>query len=736
MTLSPVPTATPDLPDLDAALKQYFGYDSFRPGQREIITAALQRRDQLVVIPTGGGKSLCFQLPALLGGGVTVVVSPLIALMQDQVTALQNNGIAATFLNSTLDRATQVERLRAVFAGEIALLYVAPERLLGDGFLASLDQLYDEHHLTGFAIDEAHCVSEWGHDFRPEYRQLGGLRDRYPGTPFTALTATATDRVRSDIITQLRLREPRIHVASFNRPNLYYEVRTKKQTRQAYGELLTLIGQANGSAIIYCFSRKRVDQLTEKLRADGIDALPYHAGMDAGDRTRNQDRFIRDDVRVMVATIAFGMGINKPDVRLVVHYDLPRNLESYYQESGRAGRDGDPAQCILFYSLGDTRNIDYVIEQKSSPDEQRIARQQLRQVLDYAESTVCRRTIQLGYFGEAFPGDCATCDNCRYPKPVEDWTIEAQKFLSCVARVRERFGTKYIIDVLRGSKDARILQNRHDQLSTYNIGRDRPADQWQLLARTLLHQGLVDESTDGYRILKLNDRSWEILRKQRQVFVAVPPKTSLTSNAAPAALSDTETTLFELLRRLRKTLADEQQVPPYTIFHDAHLRQMVQLRPQTSEQFAGMSGVGRRKLQQYGLAFTTAIREFCQEHDLDSPAAQVATTVKRRSDRLPSSTARHTLELYREGMDPAEIAEMRQCRVSTVIGHLEELIQKGTDLDLDRLVPPEDRATIEAAIEQTGGQLLREIHDRLRGEHTYEDIRLVRAAWEARSQSS
>lgn len=484
-------TTTPDSPaDLTDALKQYFGYDSFRPGQRQIVAAALAGRDQLVVMPTGGGKSLCFQLPALLQPGLVIVVSPLIALMHDQVTALKANGIAATYLNSSLEFEQIRRRERAVQAGQVKLLYVAPERLLSEGFLRFLDDLAADNRLVSFAIDEAHCVSEWGHDFRPDYRQLGGLRDRYPGLPFMALTATATERVRQDIIMQLRLREPHCHVASFNRHNLYYEVREKRGDRQAYNELLALLEQNQGATIIYRFSRKRVEQLTEKLTTDGFEALPYHAGLPAATRTEHQERFIRDDARIIVATIAFGMGINKPDVRLVVHYDLPRSLESYYQESGRAGRDSDPAHCLLFFGSGDIRNIQYLIDQKSDPDEQRIASQQLRQVTDYAEGTNCRRQIQLGYFGEAFPGGCDNCDNCRYPKPLEDWTIAAQKFLSCVARVRERFGTAHIINILRGSKERQVLERRHHELSTYNIGRDRSVNEWRLLARTLLHQGL------------------------------------------------------------------------------------------------------------------------------------------------------------------------------------------------------------------------------------------------------
>ena len=609
------------LSSLEQTLKHYFGYGSFRPGQRSIIQASLENRDVMVIMPTGGGKSLCFQLPALLKPGVTVVVSPLIALMQDQVEALKDNGIGATFLNSTLSPLEVRKRAIDVLAGKIKLLYVAPERLLSEQFLLFLEKINRQMGLAGFAIDEAHCVSEWGHDFRPEYRQLRELRRRYEDVPVLALTATATERVRQDITEQLELRSPLIHTASFNRQNLYYEVRLKH--RNSYAEVLRLIRQTPGAGIIYCLSRKRVDEITLRLQQDGIEALPYHAGMEDAQRAENQTRFIRDDVRVMVATIAFGMGINKPDVRFVIHYDLPRNLEGYYQESGRAGRDGEPARCILFFSPGDIRTIDWIIDQKIDPltrepleHEQRIARQQLRQVVDYAESAICRRTIQLSYFGEFFPGDCGNCDNCLHPQPIADWTIEAQKFLSCVARCHERFGMSYLIDVLRGSKDKRILSNGHDQLSTYGIGKDHSVDEWRVLGRSLLHQGLLDETPDGYGILKLNALSWDVLRKQRSVQISLPNRLSEgQENAATSERKLKADMLFEALRALRKQIANEQSIPPYQVFGDSSLRLMAQQQPRTLDEFAQISGVGTFKLAQYGSRFVDAIQTFCDDYD-------------------------------------------------------------------------------------------------------------------------
>ena len=605
-----VPFPSEQFSTVEQALKHFFGYDAFRPGQKEIIGAALKQQDLLVVMPTGGGKSLCFQLPALLQPGLTVVVSPLIALMQDQVEALQKNGIGATFLNSSLRFDAVRSRQSAILSGQIKLLYLAPERLLTEHFLPFLDQIHTKIGLSALAIDEAHCVSAWGHDFRPEYRQLSQLRQRYSNVPLFALTATATERVRQDIIQQLALQQPYTHLASFNRPNLYYEVRPKQ--KRSYFALLHEIRQTEGSGIVYCFSRRRVDEVAMKLQEDGIEALPYHAGMNDADRAKNQTRFIRDDVRIIVATVAFGMGIDKPDVRFVIHYDLPRNLESYYQEAGRAGRDGEASRCILFFSYGDIGKIEYLIDQKPDPQEKRVARQQLRQVVDYAEGSDCRRTIQLRYFGETFPGNCDNCDNCVHPRPLEDWTIEAQKFLSCVARCKERFGMVHIIDVLRGSKKKRLLQYKHDQLSTYGIGKDKTVDAWKHLGRSLLHQGLVEETDDGYPVLKLNALSWEVLRKQRTVSVARLPAVAMEERSESPQRIDADT-LFQRLRGLRKRLADEQSVPPYVVFGDSTLKLMARQQPQTLEAFAQLSGVGKYKLAHYGKAFVTEIQAHCQE---------------------------------------------------------------------------------------------------------------------------
>jgi ATP-dependent DNA helicase RecQ len=611
--------------ELQAALKRMFGFDRFRTGQEAVVRDALAGRDVLALMPTGGGKSLCFQLPALLQPGVTLVVSPLIALMQDQVRLLRDNAVAASFINSSLDAAEVSRRTAALLRGEYKLLYLAPERLLLPEFLdGPLRRLSESPGINAFVIDEAHCVSEWGHDFRREYRQLSLLRRRHPRVPMLAFTATATPRVRIDIVAQLALREPALHVSSFNRPNLFYQVRAK--SKQTNAELKALI-RRGGAGIVYCLSRRRVDELALQLQSEGIRVRPYHAGLDAAARRDNQEAFIRDDVQVIVATIAFGMGINKPDVRWVVHYDLPKTLEGYYQESGRAGRDGDPARCTLYFGAADIRTSEFLIQQKIDPDtgaaleeEQRIARQQLRQVLNYAESTECRRAIQLRYLGENFAAPCGACDNCCEPRTLQDWSLEARQFMSCIARLaqrRQRFGSVQIIDILRGARSDRVLSRGHDTLSVYGIGKGRSVEEWRSVARALLHQGLIEETQDGYPVLSLNAQSGQVLRQELAVQIAAPAKRSRPRSATAQPTAPAESgALFERLRALRKRLADEHGLPPYVVFHDATLREMAERRPLNLSQFADLPGVGEAKLARYGERFIAAIVEHAQSAGL------------------------------------------------------------------------------------------------------------------------
>jgi ATP-dependent DNA helicase RecQ len=590
--------------DLDrlkhVALTRYFGYTKFRPMQEEIIDSVLAGHDTFVLMPTGGGKSLCYQIPALVIDGLTVVVSPLIALMKDQVDTLVENGVPATFLNSSISSTESSKRLKAIFRGETRLLYLAPERLLMPEFLEILAKL----PLRLLAIDEAHCISEWGHDFRREYRQLNRVREMFPNVPVVALTATATERVQKDIVFQLRLRDPQIFHASFRRKNLFYEVRTKQKTYDQVKKYLR--GRKGDSGIIYCGSRKIADNLAERLSAEGFPAVAYHAGLTNKQRTARQDQFIRDNVQIIVATIAFGMGIDKPNIRWVIHYDLPRNLEGYYQETGRAGRDGLPSECILFYSYGDRMKIDYFIDEKS-PHLREIAKSQLLQVIAFAESTVCRNRQIAEYFGEKFTEpNCGMCDNCTRPVEQFDATVMAQKFLSAVKRTGERFGASYIVDVLNGSVNARIQKNRHEELTVFGIGKDHARKEWMQLARQLIATGYIVQGE--YNVLRLLPKSHEVLFNSEKIFMrpVADGKPSLAAVKAGAV----DTSLFDLLRAFRKKIADKLDLPPYVVFNDATLRDMALRKPTTLEAFAAISGVGERKLEQYGEMFVGEIRRY------------------------------------------------------------------------------------------------------------------------------
>jgi ATP-dependent DNA helicase RecQ len=730
---------------IEQALKTHFGHTAFWPGQRQIVDMVLAGRDALVLMPTGGGKSLTYQLPALQRPGLTVVVSPLIALMHDQVERLEANGIPATFVNSALTPTERARREQAAARGDYRLLYVAPERLLGESFLALLDRVAAGPGIALFAVDEAHCVSEWGHDFRPEYRQLSRLRQRFPAVPMLALTATATERVRQDILAQLRLKEPYLHVASFNRPNLFYDVRAKH--RHSYAELVSQLREIGGPAgdasiIIYCQSRRAVEQLSERLARDGIRAVPYHAGLAPEERTEYQNRFIRDDVPVLVATIAFGMGIAKPDVRAVIHFDLPRSLESYYQESGRAGRDGDPARCVIFFAYGDRAKIEYMIAQKSEPQEQQVAREQLAQVVAYCEGNTCRRAMLLAYFGEdASAENCGACDVCLGTLAApEDRTVDAQKFLSAVAKTGQRFGMRHVADVLRGANTQRILSNNHHQLSVYGIGRDYPAAEWQRLGRALVQQGLVESwsgETGSYPVLRLNPASWEMLRGQRRFELAPMPPTgreSRDSRRAPEEALDPERQeLFAELRLLRREIAGEEDVPSFVVFSDASLRAMALLCPRTLDAFARVPGVGSRKLDAYGQRFVRAIDRFCEMHSLFAAPEQQMSPAWERERRhgtaaAKTSTMQETLRLYRAGMSIEQIAAARQLTQDTIVTHLRKLIEEGEEIDVTDLVPDDHYRRIADAFAEVGLAALSPVKEIVSEDISYAEIRLVRAA--------
>jgi ATP-dependent DNA helicase RecQ len=595
--------------DLFATLKKRFGYDEFRPLQREIICDALAGRDVFVLMPTGGGKSLCFQLPALVRDGLTIVVSPLISLMKDQVDALQTSGIAATYLNSTLDRQEATARWRGLYRGEYRMLYVAPERLMLDTFL----ERALNWNIAQIAIDEAHCISEWGHDFRPEYRELKKLRKHLPDVPTMALTATATERVRSDIVKELKLHEPRCYVASFNRPNLTYRVIPKSSP---YEQVLAFIRQRpNESGIVYCASRKTTDSLAKKLSADGIKAKPYHAGLESKERATHQELFLRDDARVITATIAFGMGINKPNVRFVVHYDLPKNIESYYQETGRAGRDGLPSECVLLFSASDVVKQKRFIEEKSER-EQQIAHEQLREMVHYAETRECRRATLLRYFGEEWADTpCNGCDNCLTPRETFDGTVHAQKFLSCVYRIHEKhgfgFGLNHVVDVLCGADTDPIRQRGHDRLSTYGIGQDLKRSAWQAIGRELLRLGFVAAAPGKFATLQLTQTGLAALRERKAITLTKPFDVDLAKRRRHRAGEiECDEFLFEKLRALRRSIADKRDVPAYIIFSDVSLREMARVYPTTAAEFGQIPGIGKQKQRDFAETFTNAIKVY------------------------------------------------------------------------------------------------------------------------------
>jgi ATP-dependent DNA helicase RecQ len=594
-------------------LRRVFGYASFRGEQEAIVGHVATGGDALVLMPTGAGKSLCYQIPSLIREGTGIVVSPLIALMQDQVAALRQLGVEAAFLNSSLDAAAQRDVERRFLAGELQLLYVAPERLLTERCLDQLTRV----PLALFAIDEAHCVSQWGHDFRPEYRQLTILHERFPDVPRIALTATADAPTRREIIERLNLSQAREFVSSFDRPNIQYRVIEKDNAKRQLADFLR--GHAGESGIVYCLSRKKVEDTAQALIEQGINALPYHAGMDASARTANQQRFQRDEAVVMVATIAFGMGIDKPDVRFVAHMDLPKSLESYYQETGRAGRDGLPAEAWMCYGMGDVVALQQFIAQSEAGEERkRMERARLTALLGYAETIGCRRQRLLAYFGETYAAQCGNCDNCIDPPLSFDGSVIAQKALSCVFRTGQRFGVKHLTDVLRGAEGERVQSFAHNQLSTFGVGKELDERQWRSVFRQLTAAGLLATDEEGFGVLRLTAASRAVLRGEANVNLRRPADRTERREAKRSQRSDRkkqvleiaphETALWDELRSTRSRLAREQGVPVYIIFHDAALLEMLRERPQTRDEFAAISGVGAAKLTRYGEAFLHALK--------------------------------------------------------------------------------------------------------------------------------
>jgi ATP-dependent DNA helicase RecQ len=698
-------------------LKRVFGYDSFRPLQAEIIDNVLQKRDSLAIMPTGSGKSLCYQVPALLRPGLTVVVSPLISLMQDQVEQLQAAGVAAVFLNSTLSYQEYLQTTTAVRQGRIRLLYAAPETLLRPETLLLLEQCAVEC----LTIDEAHCISEWGHDFRPEYRQLVHLRRRLPGAVCLAVTATATEQVRQDIKKSLAIADADEFLASFDRENLFLAVEPKVDGMAQTAAFLQ--ERRDEAGIIYCATQRQVDRLAEQLAARGFAALPYHAGLDDAIRRQNQRRFIYEEGVIVVATIAFGMGINKPNVRFVVHYDLPKNLESYYQQIGRAGRDGLRADCLLLFSYSDVNTIRFFINEQE-PAQQRGAHLRLEALLRFVESHDCRRRPLITYFGETYEAAaCDMCDNCTRPaESLVDLTIPAQKFLACVKRTGEFFGAGHVIDVLRGSRSQKVLNRGHDRLSTHNVGGEFSKKEWQYLARQFIDQGLLVQDME-HGSLKLTPKAYAVF-KGEAVQGRLPETAPASSTAPGRAVHDLE--LFERLRAKRTELAQAAAVPPYVIFSDRTLAEMATYFPQSKQVLAQMHGVGEVKLARYGEEFLAIVRAYAAEKGLAEQRKAVTAAPSSRGNRMKEVVA-----LLHDGRSVAEVAELFAVKLSTVVNHVYKAYLEGESLpplDLAPLsnLPATEQQRVLDAFAELGPERLRPIFEALDEQVPYDELHLLR----------
>ncbi len=728
-------SSSPPASRLPGLLKQYFGYDSFRPLQEEIMSATLDGRDTVAILPTGAGKSLCYQLPALAREGLTVVVSPLIALMKDQVDQLLAAGVSATYLNSSLDGEEMRLRQAGLDVGDYQLLYVAPERLLSGDF----PQKLAGWNVGAIAVDEAHCISEWGHDFRPEYRQLASLRERFPGVPFIALTATATPRVREDIIAQLRLRDPQVFISSFNRPNLSYRVIPKEKAIRQVWEFASARPQDSG--IIYCQSRKSTEALAAALVDEGISAVAYHAGMPPEQRSANQDAFLRDEARVVCATVAFGMGINKPNVRWVVHADLPKNVEGYYQETGRAGRDGLPGDCLLLYSRADVIRQLKFIGEISEEQAREIAKAQLDQMTEYAEDENCRRAHLLGYFGEDWPHEnCGGCDACLSPREKYDATEDCRKFLSCVFRIRQlsgfTTGLQHIADVLCGANNEKVRRWKHETLSTYGIGKDKDRPEWVALGRQLLRMGLIQQSQDGFSTISITKDGMTALKDGRNFTLTRPPaaeRNGLAQSAAAAAKAGDipcDEGLFAELRSLRKDLASELDVPPYVVFSDVSLRHMARSYPTGNVAFLQIPGVGEKKLEDFGEAMISAIKIWLEENPkLQFPPLQQAapTARKMRAEGALNGSVLATLQRFKNGISVEEIARERDLAISTIESHLARAVDGGEKLDPRAFYSAREEAAIREAFINHEGPALSPVYAKLGGEIGYGKLRLYAA---------
>ena len=695
-------------------LKKHFGFDQFRPLQAEIIEQVLDKKDALVLMPTGGGKSVCFQIPALLMEGTCIVVSPLISLMKDQVDALKANGIRAEFLNSTQNFTEQQVILEACFRGDIRLLYVSPEKLLTD-----LDQIIRMAKPSLFAIDEAHCISSWGHDFRPEYTKMGFLRERFPDIPFIALTATADKVTRKDISKQLKLHEPKLFISSFDRKNLSLDVRIGVKPKQKIEEITDFIrNRKDQSGIIYCLSRNTCEDVAQKLKLAGIKADFYHAGMEASDRARVQEDFIKDDLQIVCATIAFGMGIDKSNVRWVIHFNMPKNMEGYYQEIGRAGRDGLPSETILYYSYADLLMLNKFASEGGQSE---INLEKLKRIQHYAEADSCRRRILLNYFSETLAENCGNCDVCKNPRKHFDGTVIVQKALSAITRMSEKEGSQMVIDVLRGSMRAEIVYAKYDQLKTHGAGSDISSIDWQRYLMQMLNVGVLEIAYDENFVLKLTPAGRDILFGKKKIDLTVLQVIDLkVRSAREKKVTSTilpKEELFDSLRKVRREFALQENVPAYIIFSDATLQDMVSERPRNTAAMLEISGVGEHKFQRYGQAFLNAILNFLGESN---------------SKKEKGDTYRETLQLYQQGLNPEEIAFRRKMSPQTAYSHLAYLYLRGNINSLEEFISWQEVNDVKKAVKFTGGKskALKPIFEHLNESVSYLKIRLALAVIE------
>jgi len=694
---------TSDNNELLALLKKYFGYDSFRNQQQEIIEELLNKHDCLVIMPTGGGKSICFQLPALLFKGVTLVISPLIALMKDQVDGLCANGIEANYYNSSQNSIEQQKIIDKIIKGKLKLLYVAPESL------RTLENIVKEKYISCIAIDEAHCISSWGHDFRPSYQMLAFLKNKLPNTPIIALTATADKATRKDILNQLKIPNARQFLTSFDRKNISLEVRSADKR---VNQIIDFINnRPNQSGIIYCLSRKSTEKLANKLQQNGIDALSYHAGLDFNKRTSVQEKFIFDKIQVVCATIAFGMGIDKSNVRWVIHYNMPKNIEGYYQEIGRSGRDGLDAHALLFHSYGDVIQLRKFMKGTENEEVQLAKLERMKQ---FAEATTCRRKILLSYFGEFVAENCGNCDVCKNPPQYIDGTINAQKILSVIARLKETEAIGMVIDILRGAKNSNVLEKKYDQLKSYGIGKDISWRDWQHYIIQLINQGYCEIAFHKNNALQLTSFSKDILFNNSKVQLTIPSKyqNEIKETNTKKSTNQKNTNLFERLRKLRYQIALNDDIPAYLVFSDATLKEMERERPMSETDFLQISGVGQRKLEVYGEAFITEIISF-----MDDKTKKIKK----------SNTHKITFELYKEGYSIAEIAQKRNLKPVTIFSHIAKLYTDGEAIDISQFVSRDEVNKVRMAkdeLENTNNAL-KPFYEYFNEQMDYSKIRLA-----------